>query len=213
MLLRKLLFVLFTFFTALVFLSCDKNVGEEVLYSPDLKMPVVTGLYFSGEASPEVLGVWRNPSGHSFCYPSIGHVIYFRFSIPNELRVKVWLVPARSPEQNSEDILKQFNAYYAKASGMAVAVLMNDSKQAGTYQIECNFKDSNGNLLPEGFYRIYIQAGEFFEWGDVLNFRNESNYYKVLVNQINNQIIYLWSPRWDHFLDFLYSNLLFYSYF
>jgi hypothetical protein len=195
MLFKKFLSILFTVFSILTLLSCDKSVDEEVMYSPDLKMPVVTGLYISGEASPEVLGVWRNPSGHSFCNPSIGHVIYFKFSIPSELRVKVWLVPARLPEQNSEDILKQFNAYYAKASGVAVAVLMNETKSAGNYQIECNFRDSNGNQLPEGFYRIYIQAGEFFEWGDVLNFRNESNYYKVLVNQINNQIIYLWSPR------------------
>jgi len=183
-------YLFLSFLISLTFISCDKNVGEEVLYSPDLKMPIVTGLYFTGEDSPEVLAVWRNPSGKNRCRPSIGSTTYFHFSIPNELYVKVWLVPARLPEQKSEDVLKQFNAYYAKASGMAITVLMNESKPAGTYRIECNFRDSKGNLLPEGFYRIYIQAGEFFEWADVLNFRNESNYYRILVNQIRNQLKY-----------------------
>lgn len=194
MLFKKFSLVLFTTFSILIFLSCDKNVGEDVLYSPDLKMPVVTGLYISGEASPEVLGVWRNPSGKSFC-SSIGSSTHIQFGNPYETNVKVWVVPARLPEQSSQEVLKHFNGYFNNASGLSVAILMNESRSAGNHSIEYDFKDSKGNQLPEGFYRIYIDSGNWFRWCDVLNFRNESNYYKVLVNQINNQIIYLWSPR------------------
>ena len=62
------IYLILILFISITFLSCDKNVGEEVLYSPDLRMPVVTGLYFTGEDSPEVLGYWRNPPGsNSHC--------------------------------------------------------------------------------------------------------------------------------------------------
>lgn len=179
---NKIFFVLALF--PLIFLSCDRNAGEEILYSPDLKMPVVTGLYFMGYDSPEVLGYWRNPSGSSFCYPNLDGMTNIRFSIPENLEVKIWVVPARLPEQKSVDVLQSLSGYFTSASGQSVAILMNGIKQAGTYMIEYHFTDSKGNTLPEGFYRIYIQTKKYFSWCDVLNFRNESNYYKEIVNQI-----------------------------
>lgn len=176
----------------LIFISCDKDVGEEIMYSPDLKMPVVTGLIFTGEASPEVLGYWGNPSGTNFCHPTIGVSTNIWFSNPYETNVKVWVVPARLPQQKSSDVLQRLSGFFISASGQSVAVLMNEVKQAGIYAIEYHFKDSNGNILPEGFYRIYIEIGDWLRWCDVLHFRNESNYYKSLVSQIQNQTTYIW---------------------
>lgn len=186
------IYLILVLFISITFLSCDKNVGEEVFYSPDLRMPVVTGLYFTGEDSPEVLGYWRNPSGSNYCYPSLGGMTNIRFSLPNNTNVRVWIVPARLPEQKSRDVLQSLNGHFTIASGQAIAVLMNEVKQAGSYQIEYHFRDSNGNLLPEGFYRIYIESGGWLRWCDVLNFRNESNYYKSLVNIIQDQTTYIW---------------------
>ena len=187
---QKLFIVLIIFFSSLVIISCDKNPGEDVMYSPDLKMPVVTGLFFTGYDSPEVLGVWRNPSGSNFCYPSLDDMTNISFSVPSALNVKVWVVPARLPEQKVIEVSQNLNAYYTVASGQAVAILMNETKQAGSYLIEFHFKDSNGNKLPEGFYRIYVESGGWLRWCDFLNFRDESNYYKALVNQIEKQTIY-----------------------
>jgi hypothetical protein len=182
---RIYLFLLFSI--SFVFLSCDKNIGEEVLYSPDLKMPVVTGLFVSGyDDMPGVSKVWGSPSGRYFCSPTIGDNTNISLSNPYETNVKIWVVPARLPNQNSNDILNLMNGYFTNASGMAVAIPLNENKLAGIYSIEYSFKDFNGNLLPEGFYRIYIESDGWLRWCDVLNFRDESNYYKALVNLIQN---------------------------
>ena len=183
--LKKNYFVLIIFLLSFSFVSCDKDTGETLLYSPDLKMPVVDGLYFTSAVSPEVLAVWGNPSGNNLCYPSIGSSTTIKFSVPEQSEVSVWVVPARLSSQSSEDVIKSFNGYFYNASGLAVAILMDKQiKSAGSYEINFDFKDSKGNLLPEGFYRIYVESEYQFQWCDVLNFRNESNFYKAIVNNI-----------------------------
>lgn len=182
MIMKKLFLVIFI---SLLTLSCDKNIGEEVMYSPDLKMPVVTGLFAYGyEGMPGVAKVWGNPSGNYFCSPTIGDSTNISFCNPYETNVKIWVVPARLPQQNSNDILKLMNGYFTNASGMAVAVPLNENKLAGNHSVGYSFKDAKGKQLPEGFYRIYLESAEWIRWCDVLNFRNESSYYKYLVNQI-----------------------------
>lgn len=179
------IYLFFVLFASITFFSCDKNIGEEILYSPDLKMPVVTGLFIHGyEGMPGVSKVWGNPSGNYFCFPTIGSGTSIYFNNPYETNVKIWVVPARLPQQKSNDILKLMNGYFSNASGMAVAVPLNENKSAGIHSVEYSFKDSKGNSLPEGFYRIYLESADWIRWCDVLNFRNESNYYKLLVNQI-----------------------------
>jgi hypothetical protein len=176
------------------FFSCTNESGNPSSYSPFDEMPVVTGLYYTSEASPEVIAVWGNPSGASFCYPSIGDYTRILFSIPKQLLVKVWIVPARLPQQESEGIINSLNAHFEVLNRLAVNTLLNEVMNAGTYELEYHFTDSQGRLLPEGLYRIYIQATDRLEWCDVFNFRNESNYYKVLYNQIRKNLNYIWSP-------------------
>ena len=187
----QIIFLLLNF----ILISCSKESGNPLLYSPDGEMPVATGLFFTLEGSPEVVAVWGNPSGNSFCYPTIGGYTNIRFSVPNETTIKVWVVPARLPQQNSNDVINLLNAHFKNESGLAVAILLDDIKNAGTYELEYDFIDSDGNLLPEGFYRIYVQSGDWLRWCDVFNFRNESNYYKVIYNQIRKQLKLIWSPQ------------------
>jgi hypothetical protein len=187
----QILFLILNF----ILISCSKESGNPLLYSPDGEMPVATGLFITLEGSPEVVFVWGNPSGNSFCFPTIGISTSIRFSLPNETNVKVWVVPARLPQQNSNDVINLLNAHFKNESGLAVAILIDDVKNAGTHSLEFDFLDSEGNLLPEGFYRIYIQSGDWLRWCDVFNFRNESNYYKVIYNQIRNQRKLIWSPQ------------------
>ncbi len=173
------------FLLGLVFLqfSCTRDSGEELLYSPDLKMPVVTGLFLSGPDSPEVLLVWGNPSGSSFCYPSFGTNTSVLYSIGKITRVKIWVVPARLPKQNQTDIYDKLGGYFINASGLSVITLINDFKEPGSYYIQYNFKDTHGNPLPEGFYRIYKQIGDWLTWCDVLYHSaggSEYGYYTVL---------------------------------
>ena len=179
----------------LTFISCSKEFENPLLHSPDSEMPVATGLFYTLENSPEVVAIWGNPSGNSFCYPTIGASTSIQFSLPNETRVTVWVDPARLPQQNSNDVINLLNAYFKNESGLAVAILLDDIKNAGVYSLDYGFNDSEGNLLPEGFYRIYVQAADWLRWCDVFNFRNESNYYKVIYNQIRKQLKLIWSPQ------------------
>jgi|WetSurMetagenome_2_1015567.scaffolds.fasta_scaffold27936_3 hypothetical protein len=187
----QIIFLMLTF----VLISCSKESENPLFYSPDGEMPVVTGLFFTSEESPEVLFIWGNPSGNSFCHPTIGISTSISFSVPSETNVKVWVVPARLPQQNSNDVINLLNAHFKNESGLAVAILLDEIKNAGSYSYEYNFLDSEGNLLPEGFYRIYVQSGDWLRWCDVFNFRNESNYYKVIYNQIRNQRKLTWRPQ------------------
>ena len=173
------------FFVGLAFLqfSCTRDSGEELLYSPDLKMPVVTGLFIAGPDSPEVLRVWGNPSGSSFCYPTFSTSTRIRFQIGESSVVKIWVVPARLPKQNQNDVYSKLGGYFKNASGLSIATLMNEEKNPGTYEIQFDFKNSRGNLLPEGFFRIYKQIGDWLTWCDVLHHSaggSEFGYYTVL---------------------------------
>jgi len=174
--------------------SCTNNQDNPILYSPFGEMPVVTGLYFVGEAGPEFLAVWGNPSGRSLASPTIGDYTKVHFVSGGSTTLKIWVVPARLPQQKSSEIVNLMNAHYDKVTGLGVATLVDGIKTPGYYEIIYNFVDSDGNTLPEGFYRIYIQVGDILTWCDVLNFRNESNYYKVLVNQIYDQLTYIGRP-------------------
>ena len=184
----KLGFITFLLFPILSIISgCTNKNNNPVLYSPDRQVPVVTGLFFTFEVSPEVYAVWGNPSGSSFCQPSIGSYTNILFALPEQLNIKVWVVPARLPQQSSEEVINLLNGHFNKINGLAVNVLLDTVLQAGYHSVEYRFKDSKEKLLPEGFYRIYVLVGNWLKFGDVLNFRDESNYYKALVNQIYKQ--------------------------
>jgi len=177
---------IFVFITVLFF-SCTSESGNPSSYSPFDEMPVVTGLFFTSEVSPEVIAVWGNPSGRSFCKPSIGDYTNIGFAIPEQNVVKVWVVPARLPQQESKEVINTLNAHFDVLNGLSVNTLLNEVMNVGSYGLEYHFTDSQGRLLPEGFYRIYVQSGDWLKWCDVFNFRNESNYYKVIFNQIQKQ--------------------------
>ena len=176
------------------FYSCTNDSGNPSSYSPFDEMPVVTGLFFTSEVSPQVIAVWGNPSGRSMCSPSIGDYTQISYSVPEQTSVKVWVVPARLPQQNSVDILNWLNAHFKIQKGIPVFVLINDVVYPGMHSVTYHFIDSNGGSLPEGFYRIYVDNGKWIYWCDVLNFRNESNYYKAIVTQIYSHLTYVGRP-------------------
>lgn len=108
------------------------------------------------------------------------------FSVNEITIVKIWVVPARSPKQRQTEIYNKLNGYYLNASGLSVATLLNEEKNPGVHQIQFDFKNSHGNLLPEGFYRIYKQQGEWLTWCDVFNYHwdNSENGYNALINTL-----------------------------
>jgi hypothetical protein len=98
-------------------------------------------------------------------------------------KVKLWVVPARLPKQSQTDIYNKLGGYYLNASGLSVATILNEEKEPGFYFVEFDFKDSNNVHLPEGFYRIYRQIGDWLTWCDVLYHSaggSEFGYYSVL---------------------------------
>jgi len=195
MITKKIILFSITFFLfTTIFNSCSNESGNPLSYSPFDEIPVVTGLFFTSEVSPQVIAVWGNPSGRSFCSPSIDDYTQIRFSVPEQIVVKVWIVPARLPQQESKAVINTLNAHFEVLNRLSVKTLLNEVKNAGVYELEYHFTDSQGRLLPEGFYRIYVQAANMMEWCDVLNFRNESNDYKVIVNQIYNNLTYVGRP-------------------
>lgn len=170
----KLITILFILLLVLIS-SCSKNEDNPVFYSPDRKMPVVTGLFIKGEHSPEVLRVWRTPTSKSLSPSIIDSKVKIRFSIPESGIVQIWVVPARLPDQDPEEVLTLFNGIYISPKGIAVKVLANEEMHAGTYELIWDIKDEEGNEFPGGFYRTYIKAGSFFDWADVFYYKGQSN--------------------------------------
>ena len=190
----------FVILLSIVLISCKNPSETEILYSPDLRTPVVTGIRITNEIAEEI-AVWGNPNdpespvgkveksenppdddGPIHAVPTYGldmEAPYpnpvngpccIRFAIGNSSDVKIWVVPAVLTGEDESNTVDISNALVIKPN-IAVIVLVNRKLFAGIHEVRWNSKDSQGNDVPGGFYRIYVQADEYLLWRDVAVWR------------------------------------------
>ncbi len=190
----------FVFLLSVVTISCKNPSEIETFYSPDLRTPVVTGIRITNEMAEEI-AVWgylsdpESPVGEVEQYknlpdddgihvfvpmcgldmrtpypnPTNGECV-IRYDIGKTSHVKIWVVPAVLSGEDESNIVNLENTLLVKP-GIAIAVLVDRQSPPGAYQVHWSGGDSQGNEVPGGFYRIYIQADEYLLWRDVAVWR------------------------------------------
>ncbi len=169
------LFLLFTF-------NCRSPNESIPLRSPDGKTPVVTGMYITNSAG-EILATWGSVDENVFYdpyayllvpYPNpTGGRITIPFAVPKTSVIDIWVVPAILAGQEAPNVVKSQTASFLAPGGLAIRELIRGRvSEAGHYEWSWDGLDSNGNEAPGGFYRIYIRAGDYLFWNDILMVRS-----------------------------------------
>lgn len=154
------------------------NCGEkEQLALPIFDPPVVTGYHLRDDNGQPLGNVGAPNTNTSTDSPGIANPLLEFFSYPNPSRgnsfqtaifngissrevVRVWLTPARYiDELNTPNTL---GATLASSSGRPLREF--------TLELEGGFNNLAINTadLPVGYYRIYIQRGNFLLWDNLL---------------------------------------------
>ncbi|RJP72939.1 MAG: hypothetical protein C4539_02365 [Ignavibacteriales bacterium] len=163
-------------------ISCNES-DIPVFYSKN--SVVVTGIVFTFETSPEDYGVWGSPSNNngdnktlriSNAYPNPTIVsLSISYQILKNSQVKIWVVPAVLSSTIDANYSQRTTALFTQPDLYFIKPLLDDFLKVGYYSSTWNAKDSEGNDLPGGFYRIYIKAGDVLGWQDILLYRSSDD--------------------------------------
>jgi hypothetical protein len=183
--------------TSFLSLSCTSD--HPIQYEGSL-VPIVTGIRVTAEESPKQIAVWGNPgypdpnaaSGsiirqfgdtvkplpgatgfemdNPFPNPAFGSLT-IRFSLPVSKRTRIWVTTAQL--QGGLDITSFAGAITPSPESRLITTLLDDVREAGSWEFEWQFLDSEGNRVLPGFYRIYLQYDDKILWRDVLVYSNK----------------------------------------
>jgi hypothetical protein len=169
------LFVTLLFST--MFYSCSNPVSPDPIAYYIANPPIITGIVRTGETDPSPLGIIGTPNPKSQLrnyhmeapYPNptaSGSKIYY--AIPEDTYISIWIVKGRLAGENQTDYKFYSNGYFKSPPEMFSMKLFEGVRQAGVWVIEVNAKNLNGYVLPDGFYRIYIEISGEFMWQDLM---------------------------------------------
>lgn len=177
----KALLSLILFLSVLILLSlnsCNSSTEPTGINNIVYETPVVPGLILTSEASPDPIGVWRNPHSPNrdnetsyylstpYPNPSSGSIrLYYAIGI--EGKVSLWLVQAKLPEDDYTNFQNTLGGGFVY-SNYKVELLREESVRPGYYEYIFDWTDEDGKSLPAGFYRVYYGVDGHLFWCDVL---------------------------------------------
>jgi hypothetical protein len=85
------------------------------------------------------------------------------FNIAESTMVWVWIVAI---EDVRDSYVLNGGATFISPAGTPVRTLVSSMVEAGGSSICWDGRDERGNPVPDGIYRVYIQAGDLREWHD-----------------------------------------------
>jgi hypothetical protein len=174
--------------------SCRSPNSPLPFRAPNLQTPVATGIFITLETSPEIVGVFGKPSSN----PTIGnpgvdrltsgdvpsrfylYVPYpnpsngecaITFELPEQSRVAIYIVPAIFMSQESR-IVQFNNATIYTPGGLAIDILLDRNLPPGHHEVIWPGRNSDGDPVPDGFYRIYMDVNGHRLWQDALSLRD-----------------------------------------
>ena len=170
----------------MILIGCRGLNDPLPLRSPELYGPFVTGIIITDETGPDPIDHWRKPSlpedSHnnlilSNPFPNPGNVNQkISFVVDTTLKLSIWIVEASQTVSDSGHTLTMLNGEFATPHGLAIRTLArNHEFGPGAYLAVWNGLNDDRILVPDGFYRIYFQAGALLLWRDMLWLRNPCN--------------------------------------
>lgn len=165
-------------------ISCSSPNDE----GPGLFAPVVTGLRITSAVGPDQIAVWGNPgdlpadgsssSGVSLSVPypnpSDGAcTIGYYLPLPGDQEVNLTVARARWAGEYSVDLAMARASMGTTPEVNPLLTLDHSQKHPGRYSRTWDARDETGKMVPGGFYRIYLKAGDVTLWRDVFIYRSK----------------------------------------
>ena len=168
--------------------SCNSptSVGEINLQT--VEPPLITGIIRTSPDSPTPLAIYGVPNEQpeiieevsqniksqffmASPYPNPTEVATaITFGLPVARNVTVWVVKGRLPGENVSDNTIVANGNFASPKFHYYKVLEKKFLRAGYYSLTWDAKYDNGDTLPDGVYRIYIEIDGQLMWRNVMIF-------------------------------------------
>jgi hypothetical protein len=180
--------LLFCSVSMLLITGCE---SAEKFTASNIEAPVCPGIFITDcESNPE--GTWMNPYSPSYYFPGsiVGTTlecsaypnpdngcITVSFPIPYNADAKITIVPALSPYEEEINSYTHFNSTYQISSGKPVMTLFDEELAKGYHSINWRGRDDDGKIVPDGFYRIYLEFdNSYLVWVDMFLGRDINNY-------------------------------------
>jgi flagellar hook assembly protein FlgD len=84
----------------------------------------------------------------------------------------MWVSRGIGPAEEEKNEVIHSMGYFFNAGGLSLRTLIDQHLAAGYYQVQWDTRDDRGVLVPQGYYRIYLQAENYFSWRDLAVIRN-----------------------------------------
>jgi len=153
----------------------------------NIEPPIVPGIY-QKDYNNRLYGVWQNPYSPSyeishsnpniyspitlqceaFPNPSDGY-LEITFFVPYGAKGKMTIVPAIGPGEELNNSTTYVNGAYFSVSGAPIRTLFNGTfESAGNYEFNWRGRDDKNEVVPDGFYRVYLELDDdYLVWVDV----------------------------------------------
>ena len=177
-------------FVPMIFYSCSSPTSADPILTEIAYPPVITGIVVTGPDSPIELGTIGNPNGklslpfngnlnNSQPIPQVFRIFNLfpnpasngtsiLYSLPEKSLVSIWVVRGRMPGEDFTDHALYEEGLFKTPSKQFSMNLYNGYPAAGFHNFIWNGKDQNGNQLPNGFYRIYVEINGNLLWEDCM---------------------------------------------
>ena len=199
---------IFSLAVLFVALSCKSN---DTLIAPTLMTPLATGIWFTTDTGPDIIGKLGNPAdsydsrvGPPQRVNNNGNIYYMYFTFlhpyPNPFSgsvqsgyqllynstVDLWIVKARYINDHASDETNEGGATTISPTRTTIKTIFhNEPKTVGVHAFVWDGTDDGGNLVQGGFYRIYLRTNGWTSFHDVLIVRQLSDippsWRKILV--------------------------------
>lgn len=164
----------------------------DMVSASHIEPPVCPGI-FRTNFQGELIGTWMKPYSPSYSFPSTdpncGSVTLhcdgfpnpdngcFNIScvIPYDAHVTVTVVPALGPHEEQNNNISYMNSVYQISGGKPINTVCDDSLSAGGHTFFWWGKNDEGNVVPDGFYRVYVDFDGYVVWVDMFLGRDLDN--------------------------------------
>ena len=154
-------------------LGCSDSDMYNPIYAQYVGPPVVSGMVFTDNMD-RVVGSWGNPTSTVGVYPNPTNSPFtIVILLEKTCWVRVWVVKAYGPGESVDPLVSSAGGETYVPYGAPIRILIeHEQYPAGPRQVVWDLNDDLGNVVPPGFYRIYVARDNSLAWADVLFVRD-----------------------------------------